>query len=100
MCVLGVSISHVLWQLDGKQLCWLCTQAYKRALMKAKKNQDFTVTTIRNSASSSSLQEGSGNDSLESRINRYIYNQLNWAVDYMIGCSLLCVLLIQTTLLS
>ncbi|KAL8586639.1 hypothetical protein ACOMHN_040147 [Nucella lapillus] len=57
-------------KVDGKQLCWLCTQAYKRVLARTRKNQDFTLSMLKKSASSSSLQESAGNDSLENRISR------------------------------
>lgn len=54
-------------QVDGRTLCWLCTQAYKRVLAKTRKNQDFTYGIVK-SSSSSSLRDGQG-DSLETRIN-------------------------------
>lgn len=52
-------------KVDGKNLCWLCTQAYKRVLAKTRKNQDFTLSMKK---PSSSGQENWG-DSLENRIN-------------------------------
>lgn len=61
-------------KVDGKQLCWLCTQAYKRVLAKTRKNQDFTLSMMKKSTSTSSLQEaaasGGASDSLEHRIHR------------------------------
>ncbi|XP_070191445.1 protein FAM76B-like isoform X1 [Littorina saxatilis] len=55
-------------QVDGKQLCWLCTQAYKRVLAKTRKSQDFTMSMVRKSSTSASMQDGG--DSLENRIHR------------------------------
>ncbi|PVD29150.1 hypothetical protein C0Q70_11747 [Pomacea canaliculata] len=52
-------------KVDGKVLCWLCTQAYKRVLAKTRKSQDFTVGLKH----SSSLREGQPGESLETRIN-------------------------------
>ncbi|XP_076466473.1 protein FAM76B-like [Babylonia areolata] len=55
-------------KVDGKLLCWLCTQAYKRVLAKTRNAQDLSLAMKKSSSSTSqhdahkATSDGSGGD--------------------------------------